>query len=127
MAVLYTTHYMEEAERLCDRVAIIDEGVIQAEGTRRELISLVGEEDRVAVTGSGNLAASVDALQDISGVSGVSASDGRIEILADSASTLLPVLLTTISEAGGSIAGVEVDEPNLEAVFLHLTGKALRD
>ena len=55
IAVLYTTHYMEEAERLCDRVAIIDEGVIKAEGTRRELVSLVGEKDRIRVTVTGDL------------------------------------------------------------------------
>ena len=54
--MLYTTHYMEEAERLCDRVAIIDEGVVQAEGTRRELVSLVGEKDRIRVTATGDLA-----------------------------------------------------------------------
>src|SRR4030066_328416 len=54
MAVLYTTHYMEEAERLCDRVAIIDEGEIKAEGTRAELVRLVGERDKVRLGGSGN-------------------------------------------------------------------------
>jgi ABC-2 type transport system ATP-binding protein len=53
MAVLYTTHYMEEAERLCDRVGIIDEGRIQAEGTRRELVALVVEQDRVSLTATG--------------------------------------------------------------------------
>jgi ABC-2 type transport system ATP-binding protein len=127
MSVIYTTHYMEEAERLCDRVAIIDEGKVQAEGTRRELVSMVGEMDRVSITGTGNLAAAADALRGIQGVSDASASDHRIEILATDASSLLPQLLTCITDSGGSIAGVEVVEPNLEAVFLHLTGKALRD
>lgn len=127
MSVIYTTHYMEEAERLCDRVAIIDEGKVQAEGTRRELVSMVGEMDRVSITGTGNLAAAADALREIQGVSDASASDHRIEILATDASSLLPQLLTCVTDSGGSIAGVEVVEPNLEAVFLHLTGKALRD
>ncbi|HEX9847197.1 MAG TPA: ABC transporter ATP-binding protein [Acidimicrobiia bacterium] len=127
MAVLYTTHYMEEAERLCDRVAIIDEGEIKAEGTRRQLVSMVGEKDRVSISGSGNLDAAAEAVRGVSGVSGASASDHRIEILADDASSILPALLTKIADAGGTIAGVEVVEPNLEAVFLHLTGKALRD
>jgi ABC-2 type transport system ATP-binding protein len=127
IAVLYTTHYMEEAERLCDRVAIIDEGKVQAEGTRRELVAMVGQKDRVAITGSGNLAGAADAVRSLPGVTGASASDGRIEILTDDASALLPTLLSRVSEAGGSISGVEVVEPNLEAVFLHLTGKALRD
>lgn len=127
MAVLYTTHYMEEAERLCDRVAIIDEGHIKAEGTRRELVSMVGEKDRVAVTGSGDLAAAAAAVQDVVGVASVSSSDRRLDILADDASSILPELLTTVTNTGGTITGVEVEEPNLEAVFLHLTGKGLRD
>jgi ABC-2 type transport system ATP-binding protein len=127
MAVLYTTHYMEEAERLCDRVAIIDEGRVQAEGTRRELVSMVGEKDRVAISGTGNLAEAAEALGQIDGVTDASASDQRIEILANDASAILPALLASVSTSGGSITGVEVEEPNLEAVFLHLTGKALRD
>ena len=53
MAVLYTTHYMEEAERLCDRVGIIDQGKIMAEGTRRELVLMVGQKDRVSISGNG--------------------------------------------------------------------------
>lgn len=127
IAVLYTTHYMEEAERLCDRVAIIDEGKIQAEGTRRELVSLVGEKDRVSILATGNLVAAAESVGTVSGVTGASAGDGHIEILTDDASTLLPSLLSRVTEAGGSISAVEVIEPNLEAVFLHLTGKALRD
>ena len=127
MAVLYTTHYMEEAERLCDRVAIIDEGVVQAQGTRRELVSMVGEKDRVAMSASGNLVEAAQALRGIEGVTDASASDHRIDVLATDASSILPQLLATVTSSGGSITGVEVEEPNLEAVFLHLTGKALRD
>ena len=127
MAVLYTTHYMEEAERLCDRVAIIDEGTVQAEGTRRELVSLVGEKDRVAISGTGNLVDAAEALRQIPGVTDASSSDQRIDVLATDASAILPELLASVSGSGGSITGVEVEEPNLEAVFLHLTGKALRD
>lgn len=127
LAVLYTTHYMEEAERLCDRVAIIDEGEIKAEGTRRELVALVGEKDRVSVSGSGDLGGAAAAVSDLEGVSGASASDSHLEILTMNASAILPELLARIANAGGSISGVEVVEPNLEAVFLHLTGKALRD
>jgi ABC-2 type transport system ATP-binding protein len=127
MAVLYTTHYMEEAERLCDRVAIIDEGVIQAEGTRRDLVSLVGEKDRITVAGAGNLAAAAEAVSSVEGVTSASASDHLIDVLADDASSILPQILARITNAGASITGVQVVEPNLEAVFLHLTGKALRD
>ncbi len=127
MAVLYTTHYMEEAERLCDRVAIIDEGQIQAEGTRRELVSMVGEKDKVTIAGGGALSSSIPAIEGLAGVTGVSATEQQLDVLAEDASSILPQLLAAVTDAGGSISGVEVFEPNLEAVFLHLTGKALRD
>lgn len=127
MAVLYTTHYMEEAERLCDRVAIIDEGEVQAEGTRRELVALVGEKDRVTIQASGDLESAVGRLSGVEGVTEASAADGAIHVLATNASSNLPRILALVSANGAGITGVEVEEPNLEAVFLHLTGKALRD
>ena len=127
MAVLYTTHYMEEAERLCDRVAIIDEGSIKAEGTRRELVAMVGGRDRVNITAAGNLRDAAQVAQRLPEVFEATASDQRLEILASDAAGLLPKLLAEVSKAGASITSVEVIEPNLEAVFLHLTGKALRD
>jgi ABC-2 type transport system ATP-binding protein len=127
MAVLYTTHYMEEAERLCDRVAIIDEGEIQAEGTRRELVSMIGEKDRITIMGTGNLGAAAEAVSSVEGVTGASASDQLLDVIAVDASSVLPRILARITDSGASITGVEVVEPNLEAVFLHLTGKALRD
>jgi ABC-2 type transport system ATP-binding protein len=127
MAVLYTTHYMEEAERLCDRVAIIDEGTIKAEGTRRELVSMVGERDRVAIAATGDMTSAIQAARGIPGVFEASQSDQGLDVLADEASGLLPELLGKIASAGAVITGVDVIEPNLEAVFLHVTGKALRD
>ncbi len=127
MAVLYTTHYMEEAERLCDRVAIIDEGVIKAEGTRRELVALVGGKDRIKITATGDLSRAVEVALEVRGVSEASQSEVGVEILADEAATLLPEMLGRVASAGAVVAAVEVIEPNLEAVFLHVTGKALRD
>ena len=127
MAVLYTTHYMEEAERLCDRVAIIDEGTIKAEGTRRELVSMVGERDRITITATGDLSRAAQLAGEMQGVFEASQSDRGLDVLADEASTLLPELLSRIADGGAVITGVEVVEPNLEAVFLHVTGKALRD
>jgi ABC-2 type transport system ATP-binding protein len=127
MAVLYTTHYMEEAERLCDRVAIIDEGKIQGEGTRRELVEMVGQKDRVTISGGGDLTAAANSVREVAGVSEATSSDHQLHILTDDASSILPELLARVTGSGGTISGVEVLEPNLEAVFLHLTGKALRD
>jgi ABC-2 type transport system ATP-binding protein len=127
IAVLYTTHYMEEAERLCDRVAIIDEGVIKAEGTRRELVSLVGEKDRIRVTVTGDLVEVARVAAELPAVHEASPADSGVDVLANDASSLLPELLARVSATGANVTGVAVSEPNLEAVFLHLTGKALRD
>jgi ABC-2 type transport system ATP-binding protein len=127
MAVLYTTHYMEEAERLCDRVGIIDEGQIKAEGTRRELVSLVGERDRVHLTGTGDLEAGARACGDLVSVDEASRTEDGITLIVKDARQVLPRLLEVAAAAGTAVSGVEVVEPDLEAVFLHLTGKALRD
>jgi ABC-2 type transport system ATP-binding protein len=127
MAILYTTHYMEEAERLCDRIGIIDEGKIRAEGTRRELIALVGEKDRVELAAGGATGPATAALQALEGVEDATASDGRIELVVSEARHMLPRILEVAAAAGAVIRSVEVVEPDLEAVFLHLTGKALRD
>jgi ABC-2 type transport system ATP-binding protein len=127
MAVLYTTHYMEEAERLCDRIGIIDLGELKAEGTREELVALLGEHDEVHLTGTGALEAGAKACAEIAAVHAASVRDEGIELLVVGASSVLPQILTTASEAGVAVHGVEVEEPNLEAVFLHLTGRALRD
>jgi ABC-2 type transport system ATP-binding protein len=128
MAILYTTHYMEEAERLCDRIGIIDEGRIRAEGTRRQLAELIGGRDRVTLVASGSLGQAAAAIKALDPrVDEATASDGKIEILVTEARSILPAILSTATAEGASIRSVEVVEPDLEAVFLHLTGKALRD
>jgi thiamine transport system ATP-binding protein len=124
---LYVTHDREEAFTIADRVAIIDEGKIQAEGTRRELVAMIGEKDRVTISAGGDLTAAAESVREVAGVSEASSSDHQLHILTDDASSILPELLVRVTDSGGAIAGVEVLEPNLEAVFLHLTGKALRD
>jgi ABC-2 type transport system ATP-binding protein len=127
MAVLYTTHYMEEAERLCDRIGILDAGELKAEGTRRELVALVGQHDRVRLVATGDLAAAADAARRLPSVRAASTSEDGIDLNVDGARSLLPSLLEAVAGAGAQLRSVEVAEPNLEAVFLHLTGKALRD
>ncbi len=127
LAVLYTTHYMEEAERLCDRVGIIDQGEIKAEGTRRELLRMVGKADRVRIAVSGGSHNVAESLRALPGVTDASAADGMVELIAGDAGEVLADVLRLVTDAGASVMSVAVDEPDLEAVFLHLTGKALRD
>jgi ABC-2 type transport system ATP-binding protein len=124
MAVLYTTHYMEEAQRLCDRVGIIDEGRLIAQGTIRELTAMVGEHDRIRLTTSVGLGDVVARLRDLPSVHSVSGSDNEITLLVTDAPTELTQILAV---AGPTVRSVTVEEPDLEAVFLHLTGKSLRD
>jgi len=127
VGVLYTTHYMEEAQRLCDRIGIIDGGRLIAEGTRAELVALVGEEDRVRLTAGAGAASARDALASVPGVESAQVAGERVELLVRQARSILPALLEAAHRAGAAVSTVEVVEPDLEAVFLHLTGRALRD
>ncbi len=127
LAVLYTTHYMEEAERLCDRVGILDEGTLKAEGTRRELISLVGEHDRLRIGAHGDLTVAARAAQTVPGVEAAVPRDGGLDVLALDVRAVLADIVRAVDGTGAGITSMEVREPNLEAVFLHLTGRALRD
>jgi ABC-2 type transport system ATP-binding protein len=127
MAILYTTHYIEEAERLCERVGIIDGGEIRAEGTPRELVTLVGEREQVRLTLGGDVLAATRAAAALPGVASAAARGDVVEVLTGDAGRVLPRLLEAVESAGGHVRGVELIQPNLEAVFLHLTGRALRD
>lgn len=127
MAVLYTTHYMEEAERLCDRIAIIDDGSLQAEGTRDELLRLTGEVDKVALEGTGDLGAAHDALAAMDAVQRVGLDRRRLDLTVRDAPTVLAEIVSVAARAGMTISDVQVARPDLESVFLHLTGRALRD
>jgi ABC-2 type transport system ATP-binding protein len=118
---------MEEAERLCDRVGIIDEGKLMAEGTRRELVAMVGQHDRVSLQAGGDLAAAEAAIRRLDAVVDASRREEGLDLVVRAARAALPEILATAAEAGADVTTVEVAEPNLEAVFLHLTGKGLRD
>ncbi len=127
MTVLYTTHYMEEAQELSNHIAIIDKGKVIAYGTHAELIKLVGEQDRIHIALNTEAARVLERWRAIEGVNKVSAEDGTLTLLANNSNLILPRLFESAASAGARITSVDIQEPNLEAVFLHLTGKALRD
>ncbi len=127
LSVLYTTHYMEEAARLCHRIGILDEGRLVAEGTRRELVSGLGAGDRVDVTATGDLAAFADACAALPGTTGVDRRDGGVVVRVAHGGTALAGIVAAAEQADVTIGGIELVEPDLEDVFLDLTGKALRD
>jgi len=129
--VLYTTHYMEEAERLCDSLAIIDHGKIIAKGTVAELQSQLGARDALQLSGS----FPADATK--SAIASLAASISDLEILGQEKNSLtltlshasqhLPGIFDAISSAGGSVSETSLRSPNLETLFLLLTGKELRE
>lgn len=127
MTVLYTTHYMEEAEELSNHIAIMDQGQIIAYGTHAELVQLMGEQTRVDLGLSVEAEQILPAWRGVEGVSQATASDGIATVLVDDSNRVLPRLFEQAGKAGVRITSVDIHEPNLEAVFLHLTGKALRD
>jgi ABC-2 type transport system ATP-binding protein len=128
-AILYTTHYMEEAERLCARIGIIDTGKLIAEGTRAALVADLGREVRVEIGLEHNegLERSVSAVTGLEGVHSATVVAERLHVFADEGAHRLPTLLTALLNAGLVVASVEVVEPSLEDVFLRLTGRMLRD
>ncbi|MGF1504405.1 MAG: ABC transporter ATP-binding protein [Anaerolineae bacterium] len=139
MAVLYTTHLMEESQEISDRVGIIDNGRLIAVGTVEALIQQVGEEDRLVIQVDGDevpssLVEMIKQREDVSDlriehreVEGSLTKGTQLIVLVRGGRRALPALLQLVDDAGVTVSSVEVREPDLEAAFLHLTGKALRD
>jgi ABC-2 type transport system ATP-binding protein len=127
MTVLYTTHYMEEAQELSDRIFIMDEGRIIASGTHEELVKIVGGLDRVDLTTNVEIARIAENWRSVEGVRSLSAEGEKMTLLVEDSNAVLPRLFESAVRLGARITSVEVHEPNLESVFLHLTGRALRE
>ncbi len=129
MTVLYTTHYMEEAQELSDRVGIIDHGKLIALGTQKELTQIVGEYDtlRLHIGEEDDAEKLAQALSGIPGVVKCSAADHEVVLVVPEAEEALAPAVTRANDAGIRIHSVDIQEPNLETVFLQLTGRALRD
>jgi ABC-2 type transport system ATP-binding protein len=125
--VLYTTHYMEEAETLCDRLAIMDHGRLIAQGTLPELRSILGERDLLRLAGVFPEIAVRSALTSDSGIEILGFEDGQLRLSMASASSRLPHLFSVLASAGAEVRGVTLTQPNLESLFIKLTGKELRE
>jgi len=126
-AILYSTHYMEEAERLCNRIVLIDHGNIVAQGTDRELIALAGTEPRIEISTKKKLAPGWS-----NGIDGVTELPWEVLDGFAAAATLhsleqVPDVIRRASETGDEVIEFHVHRPNLQDAFLKLTGHALRD
>ncbi|HEY4228662.1 MAG TPA: ABC transporter ATP-binding protein, partial [Thermoanaerobaculia bacterium] len=123
--VLLTTHYMEEAERLCDRVAIVDHGRIIALGTPAELIA--GLNAPHIIEFSSEPAVDEDLLSAVPGAGERRQRDGRWQLAAANLAQAVPALLSALDDAGARLVSLSTHRATLEDVFLSLTGRELRD
>ena len=126
--ILLTTHYMEEADQLCDRLAIMDHGRILALDTPAGLKASVGADSIVTVHSDGDLDALARLLQgEVAGVTSSTVLDGSVRVHVKGAASVLPPIVTAAERGGFSVQDLSVAEPTLENVFIDLTGKELRD
>jgi ABC-2 type transport system ATP-binding protein len=126
LTVLLTTHYMDEAETLADKVGIIDHGKILVEGTPAELVEQMGA-DVIIIQGSGNSEQFIEKVNALPYTEMVSSSDGIIQIGVGSGSRRLVEILSQAHEAGYQVEDVSVSKPSLGDVFLKYTGRQFRD
>src|SRR5262245_16754384 len=125
--VLYTTHYLEEAETLCDRIGIMDHGRILAEGTLEELKRRVGKKEVLTVRGAFDAEAAKTRWQGTKGVLSVAAAPGTLVLSVDGTGRAAVDLLSGILASGMQVEGVSIQPPSLSSLFLDLTGRELRD
>ncbi len=129
MTLLYTTHYMEEAEELSNRVGIIDHGELIAIGSQKELTQQVGQSETLIlhINENDDPQALIPSFKGIKDVLEANVIGTEISIITPSAKDVLASVVSKANERGIKIRSIDIREPNLEAVFLHLTGRALRD
>ncbi len=127
MTIIYTSHYMEEVEYLCNELCIMDEGSIIASGTQKDLVDLVKEKTQINLKLNKINDEVVNSLMEIKGVYEAKINDNEINLFGSSTDVLLAEIIAKVTENGWMIETIDVKKPNLESVFLHLTGKALRD
>jgi ABC-2 type transport system ATP-binding protein len=125
--VVYTTHYMEEAQDLCDRIAIVDHGRLLAMGTLDELRRLVGEQDLLRLAGRFDAGAASRALETLDGVQVLTAAADTLTIATAGASRKLPAIFAALTVAGADIQETTLSVPSLESLFIKLTGRELRE
>ncbi|HUP02946.1 MAG TPA: DUF4162 domain-containing protein, partial [Bryobacteraceae bacterium] len=125
--ILLTTHYMDEAERLCERVAIVDHGKAIAMGTPRELIASIGVEHLVEFSSGGGRLFDAAALGRIEGVRDVRSENGSVFLQVTELHRAVPALLEYLAREGAPLTELRTHSASLEDVFVALTGRHLRD
>jgi ABC-2 type transport system ATP-binding protein len=127
ICVLYTTHYMEEAEALCDRLAVIDHGKVIALGTLAELRAMIGERDVLRLAGTFQPEAAVEALKHLESLEVVQAEEDALLLTLEQASRRLPEIFMALTGAGAEVRETTMTQPSLESLFIKITGRELRE
>jgi ABC-2 type transport system ATP-binding protein len=125
--VVLTTHYMEEADRLCERLAVMDHGIILAFDTPGALKRTVGGDTIVRVIAEGDTEALAASMRSLAGITDTRVMDGTVQLTATGAEGLLPRVLGHAESEGYTVRDLSIDVPTLETVFINLTGKELRE
>ena len=127
MTIIYTSHYMEEVEYLCSRICIMDQGKVIASGSKDELVEMIRGKTQISLYLESLNQEMVDSLKNIEGMESLQLKDDHILVQCENADMILADAIARVAVSGNHLTSVEVKKPNLESVFLHLTGKALRD
>lgn len=125
--IIYTSHYMEEVEEICTRIAIVDHGKIIAEGTKEQLTSIITDSKEIWIGIKAEEMISLESLQDIQGVTRVRQEEQTLKIVSKNEINNLNRIIQQLIKDQVEIRSVEEQAPNLESVFLTLTGRNLRD
>ena len=126
-AILYASHYMEEVERVCSVVGIIDRGKLMAHGTPKDLVSEFAGSQRLELETTGDLGCFLLDARKIAGISDVRVDGNSVWLSVERAASVMPQVVTVATASGVELSAIEIVRPNLEVVFLELTGRSLRD
>jgi linearmycin/streptolysin S transport system ATP-binding protein len=127
VALLLASHYIDEVERFCDSVGIIDHGKLVVHGRPADLIASLGGAQRLEVEAAGNVGALIQTAFAMPGVHQARLIDGSVRLSVDNAAATLPALVEAAHALGVELSSIDIGTANLEAVFLHLTGRTMRD
>ncbi|WP_350344799.1 ABC transporter ATP-binding protein [Proteinivorax tanatarense] len=125
--VIYTSHYMEEVEKICDDIAIMDHGRVIARGSKEELIASIEFQQVVEIKVDKVTEELLTNLRDVQGVLEANEEKGKITVTCSKNNDLVSKIIEAVTNSGGKVTALSVEKPNLEGVFLTLTGRSLRD
>ncbi|MCR3922620.1 MAG: ABC transporter ATP-binding protein [Firmicutes bacterium] len=126
-AIIYTSHYVEEVEDLCDRVTVMDQGKVISAGTVSQLLNKAGQYQELVITVNGTKATSLMQLTALPGIKEIFTINNVYKILTSNAEQVLPLTYETILAEGMQVSAIHIHKPSLESLFLKLTGRTLRD